>query len=408
MIILCKESLAKKIFATYRNVAALSLGTNKKGFSENGLEITYDKINFLPDADTLNGFIDGSINFKKYLKKDIKALYNPNTDKQNLVLSAVQMASIVSDTKNANIIVFVTDDIDDTDPDAAIKLRKLKFMKKYIAGIMGEFGLRIVDSPKEIKAIFGFDKKTNKKIEKVLDTDASSMTKKQRKKRKELRKDVEGRVMKTLSKAKKDSGLRISRKGYILKKRLMTFYSIEIRQHSLSNIDYSRIGGNQLRNIAKSLAAVYTNDNLKEIDSMADTKKEANKLAKTLAKKNKRAYKAYQELRDIVNLIGSDDKVWKMFKVKYGYKNGKSANGKPKMDVKDFVDFYTKRKHAPMMAIIFAHTAFKSFDVGPGDKEYEKYMRGIIRNVMGDEAAEVFIKASKDYAKSLAAKPATK
>lgn len=365
MVFIVNEKSAIKIFAKYRNVAAFTLGKSK-GISENGLEVSYAKLNFLPDEDDINGIINGDINPKKVIRKAVKALWTPNADNQNICVSMAQLINIVAPDKSnrpkkggPNILVFVTDDAED---DKNIK-KKNKFMVRYLSALFHEFGIEPVTDEDVVKKLF--KKKKKKVVEKV----AKYM--------------------------QKHKEVRISNEGHMLKKTLFTFFSIELHQSGLSRVDLDEVNKNTMRVLVKNLKNVYTNDNLQVICNMGMKSKEEGKMCKKLAKKNKKAVAAYKSLAEI---LASMDV--KMPKVKHGYEKKKKKNGKPKMNVKKFEKFFMKRKNLPLLAMVFAHTACMTLGAEIGSSEYNKYMNKITGTVGIEGFPKAFTAAAKAYGKA--------
>lgn len=413
MVFILNESKAKRIFETYKNVAAFTLGKHSK-FQENGLEISYEKLNFLPDADTVNGVVSGDISGKKIVKEAVKALHSPKPENQSICLSMVQLIGILdnkSKKADPNILVFILDDPDDSD---ATKIRN-KFLTKYLTGLFGEFGIRVLsgkDAKKPLK-MFKVDLKVPKKLLKQAELDETRNKDRKKKKKaikkikklqKAARQQVVSDVVHFIAKSAKSKkgGMRLSNAGYALKKRLQTFYSIELRQTGLSHISIDDLGRRDIEVLVKSLVNAYTNDNMKNVGSFTKGDKEANKVCKQLAKKNKAAVEAYESLSDVLGAMNPDID---LPKAKHGYqkKHKKNPNkGKPKMKVKKFVEFYTKRRNRPILAMIYAHTTALALGCEIGSSNYNKFMKPMVESVTDATTAKSFIDAAKAYAKAAA------
>lgn len=373
MVFMLNESKARKIFEIYENVAAFTLGSSK-GFSENGLEISYAKLSFLPDEDVINGIIAGDIKAKKVIKKAVKALYNPMDDDQGICVSMAQMINMIAPEKGSNtnrkggpnIIVFVTDDEVDAEG-----RKRVKFLCRYLTALFMQFGIEPVTDGKVVKKLFkakNTKKKTRKKV-----------------------------VKKVINFIDANKSVRLNKDGYVLKKMLFAFFALELHQSGLGRVDLHDVSRKSQENLVKSLVRVYTNDNLQTVCTLGVKKKTEKKLCKKLRSKNRAAVAAYVDMVEIMKSI--DDKI-KLPKVKNGYK-GK----KPKMNVKKFTKFFNKRKNLPILAMIYAHTACVSLGVEIGSGEYGKYMSNVTQYV-ADGYGKTYSSAAKAWAK--AAAPADK
>jgi hypothetical protein len=372
MVFVLKEKAARKVFDKYENVAAFTLGKSK-GINDEELEITYSKLPFTPDEDTLNGIVDGTVKAKKVIKDAVKALHKPSTDSEtyNVCITMAQLVNILypegkkNQTKKAkkrgpNIIVFVLDDNDENDKATKVKA---KFLTKYVAALFAEFGIEVITDTKVVKKVF-----TGKK------------------------KKVVQRVSTFVANNKR---VRINDKGHQLKKTLITFYAIELRQSALKGIEADDLSRNSIKTLLKTLIDTYTNDNMRV--TAGTSKKEMKRTCKQLKKKNKAAVEAYEEFTEIMAVVNPD---LKLPKVKNGYK-GK----KPKMNVNKFVNWFTKKgKKSGRIAVllmIYAHTAAVLVGAEPGTSEYTKTMTNVVKSIGLDaDFSKAFINAAKGQAKA--------
>jgi hypothetical protein len=260
--------------------------------------------------------------------------------------------------RGPNIIVFV---LDDDDSDKAAKT-KAKFLVKYVAALFAEFGIEVITDTKVVKKVFVGKKK--KVVQRVAAFVANNKQ------------------------------VRISDKGHQLKKTLITFYAIELRQSALKGIEADDLSRNSIKTLLKTLVDTYTNDNMRVTAGLS--KKEMKKTCKQLKKKNKAAVAAYDEFVDIMAVVNPE---LKLPKVKNGYKKG----DKPKMNVNKFVGFFTKKgKRSGRIAIllmIYAHTAAVLVGAEPGTSEYTKTMTNVVKSIgMDSDFSKAFISAAKGQA----------
>ena len=98
MVFICRESQAAKTVFRYRDIAAFSLSKKvKKGFTENGLEISYDRNTFTPDEDVINAVLDGSMKAKKVIKNAIQELRNPSkAENPKDIIAATMVMNIIT------------------------------------------------------------------------------------------------------------------------------------------------------------------------------------------------------------------------------------------------------------------------------------------------------------------------
>lgn len=378
MIFMTTEDKAAKIFKKYDNVAAFTLGKSK-GITINDMEIGYETLKFLPDEDTINAVIAGDMKAKKVIKKAIKALHNPSeSDEAKAIALGMTMTVNIIDPEKAhvkkkkkgsylspNIIVLVIDEKSDM---TAQEIARIKFLKKYLIALFNEFGVRIIEG-----------KSANKVIKKLF-----CGKKKKDKKRSKIREKVA--IFKQENKA-----VRVSDEGHLLKRFLMNYYAVELRQTSLNALDINEMPAKKIASLVGTLKDVYTNDSIAICD-LWEKKKDQEHVAKTLKKKNIKCVKAYNTLRDALKEAG----IAKLPKVKNGYVKGKD---KYKMDAKKFVKFFLKNKNRNLLALVYIHTTYILMGVEMGDTEYTKR----IKKAFGPELAD----ALKSYAKKESA-PAAK
>jgi len=349
MVFILNEQKATKIFENYRNVAAFTLSKGLKGATIGDLEVSYEKLNFLPDEDTINAIKSGDMKLKKVIKKALKALYSPSMDNAAIGLGMTQLVTILSNNRKAKrgpaVLVFVTDEEDTA---------RNKIMTKYITALLNAFGLNPITKGKVVNKLF---KKRKKAKEKVIE----------------------------FSK-KKDSGCNLSRKGVELKRINYVFYELEMRQSAMTNMDLRDMDSSAAEACTKSLLKVYTAENLKEVDK---------KIAKRLAKKDKTAVKAYQSLNEILVSMNAD---LKMPKVKFGQKKKKGKAVGPKVNTKKFKKFFTKKRNRGMLLLIYAHTLAVMLGLEIGSKDYNSYMKGVC-NSFKEGFGKEFTAAATAYAK---------
>lgn len=397
MVFITNEKKARRIFGTYANVAAFTLGETR-GISENGLEISYEKLSFLPDDDVINAVLAGDIKPGKVIKKAVSALYAPEKDDQGICIPMAQMINIIAPEKRnnlnrkggPNIIVFVLDD--DLEGQAA---KRAKFLVRYLTALFEAFGIEPVTDGGTIKDIFDIpDKKVIAKMK--------AKKVKKNKREKLLPKFRKHMVIRKLIKfIEKHDGTQLNKHGHILRNILYTFFKLELYQSGMNHIDMSKVGKANRENMAKCLADVYTNDNLKSICALGIKDGLSKKYCKKLKKKNKRAVESYNIMAEIMQSI---DPKLELPKVKSGYKKNKkkSKEGKRKMKVKKFVEFYSKKKNLPITAMIFAHTTCRNFGVEVGSTEYNKHMSKVTQYV-GDGYGKLYSSAAKAWAKEATA-----
>lgn len=366
MVFMLHENQAARVFDRYKDVAAFSLG-KKKGYSENGLEINYGQLEgLLPDTDIINGVVSGDIPAKTPIKQAVKALRQPHKEDNELLCIAMTMIINMVDpekvarkknkkqTMTPAVVVFVYDDecVADANGEA-----RIKFLRKYLSALFGEFGLEVFTSTKLVKKLF-----------------------------KGKRKDV----LKKVAHYKSHKGASVSSKGAALKKLLLHYYAIELHQTVLSKVNIEDMSGRDVVNLVHDLIYAYTNDNLR-VSAAFDKKKDRKKICKLMRAKNKAAVDAYNDLRNILQLMKLPE-VKKMPKAKSGYKGKKKD--KYKMDVEKFEKFFTKNRNRTILALVYAHTAAMITHLSSAS--YGKRITKTLRDT-GIDAKE-FLAAAKTYA----------
>ena len=389
MVFICRESQAAKTVFRYRNIAAFSLSKKvKKGFTENGLEISYDRNTFTPDEDTINAVLKGDMKAKKVIKGAIKELRNPSKaeNPKDIIAATMVMNIITANGKRPNIVVFVLDDNPETPEEKA----REKFLIKYVKAICEEFGVvPVTKMDKKIKKIFkGKKKNIAKNIEKWLRSGKSGKYGPSR------------------------TTVRYCRK-------LITYFAVEMHQIGLSAKDPEEIGSKECRDLARTLANIFTNDNLKKICETSK-KKEADKLCKKLAKKNKVAYQTYETTRKVLDAI-SDGK-YDLPKAKFGYPNAKKDKkkakklkgkakkkfikkmkktnyNKPNLNADKFVKKLAKGKMANILQLVYMNIAYVQLSgEAMGSAEWAKGIQKNLVNSFGKEFANAFIDVAKKAA----------
>lgn len=378
MLFILKEKHAKHIFESYRNVAAFTMN-NTKGYTDGAdLTVSYGKLSLIPDDDTINGVINGDIKAKSVIKAAMKQLRNPGTKSQDICLNMTTMLGIMYPNKipnnGPNVLVFVFDDNEADDP--KLKARQ-KFLTKYLTELFGVFGIEPITDPKIVSETFKC---------------------KNPEKKKSRRKVIE-RVCK-LAKKKK---YRLSKNGYAIRQMMAEFYSLELRQQSLTSVpDLTELGKKSVEILAKALKRVYTNDNLEGIENIGFADEYETHMMKLLRKKNRKTCKYYHSFASMMAEAMPD---MKLPKVKSGYtkKGKKSGNDKPLMNVKKFMKFYSKKKNLPIMAMLYAHSICCLLDVEIGSKEYNKTLSKVAERAGIADIGKAYIAAAK---KQVEAKPA--
>ena len=97
LVIIANENTVRdKVFAKYKNVAAFSLAKGLTGSTVDDRNIEYEKLNFLPDDDTINAIKAGEMSLKKVIKRAIKAIEQPSMDDAIIGLGVTQLITLVS------------------------------------------------------------------------------------------------------------------------------------------------------------------------------------------------------------------------------------------------------------------------------------------------------------------------
>lgn len=378
MIIVTTNHNARNIFEKYdTNIAAFTTGKSK-GINDADIQIDFAKLHILPDEDVVNAVLNGDMKAKKVIKKAKKALTNPTMDQKDLCIEMAQIVNIVSsdrkmskkEIKNIrkhgpNVIVIVLDDPGD-DP---IAKKRNKFYTEYLVELFSCFGISVITQNKILKKLFN----------------------------KGGRKKVVRRVAEFI---RENDAVRVNAKGMRLKKLLMGFFAVELRQAAIFNmgsmtngIDISKHDRDVL---LKTLLDVYTNNNFKVAADLK--KKKMKKILKALKEKNKVACKAYNTFSELLNTAMGVD--MDMPEVKNGYKE-KKGESVPKMKVEKFIKYFTKKKYTnfDIMMLLYAHTSLALCDVVIGSKEYNKVMSTAIGYVGFEESfSKAFIAAAKKMA----------
>lgn len=355
MVVIAKEDLVRNvIFAKYRTVAAFNLGKGTgSATNSNGKEIEYEKLNFLPDEDTINAIKAGDMTLKSVIKRAIKALYNPKAKNTTIGLGVAQLITLITSDRKAKrgipVIAFITDEEDPV---------RNKILVKFITAILGEFGIKVLSDKSKIKRIFEKRKKARRKVAAYC--------------------------------SKEKNGCTLSQEGVALKKRLYLFYEMELRQSAMANMDLVDLGKSDAEACIKTMLSMYTGENLKNIKK---------KLGKKLAKKDEIAADAYNSLRDIMRIINPN---LKLPKVEYGQK--KKGKGKKKravgakMNTKKFKKFFTKRSNRPLIIIIYGHSLALLVGIKIGSKEYNDHMKTVC-SVFKSDFAKQYASAVSAYVK---------
>lgn len=351
LVIIANENTVRdKVFTKYKNVAAFSLAKGLTGSTIDDRQIEYEKLNFLPDDDTINAIKDGSMSLKKVIKKACKAIMSPSMDNAIIGLGVTQLITLITSNRKSRkgdiVVAFITDE---DDP------KRNKILVKYVTAILDLFGIKPLTSTKTIKKIFEKRKKAKERVAKY----------------------VNG----------KKSGCGLDRDGNALKKANMIFYEMELRQAAMDGLDLRDLDKNAVKTCVDTLVAVYTANNLRFVKT---------KIAKRLAKKDKTAVKAYNSLYDILRIIDPDVK---LPKVKYGQKKKKGKAKGPKMNVKKFKKFFAKKANRRMLIPIYGHTLAVLLGLEIGTKEYNSHMKSVC-SVFGGDFGKQFTAAATEYAKS--------
>lgn len=344
MIVITNEEKALKIASKYRHTVAFSLAKGAKGIKDESgkIVLNYTALGFLPTEDEINAVKAGDISLKKLIKQATKAIKKPTMDNASVSLSVAQLITMITSNRKAPVImVLIPDETDEA---------RNKILIKYVLAVLKIFGLTPAKN-KALKKAKLFKGKRRKVVTKVIKFNNSA------------------------------DGQRMSKKGADLKKMLLTFYELELRQSSMSQLKVATLDGDETRLAVKNLLRTFTATNLQDI-----AKK---KTCKELAHKDKVATKAYKELRDILKTMDI-----KLPKAEYGQKKkGKKAVG-AKMDTKKFIKFFAKKKRRTLLILIYGHILARILELDT--KEYNSHMKSVVAN-FDPEFAKAFIEAVKAY-----------
>lgn len=378
MIIITTQAKSHMIFEKYNtNIAAFTTGKSK-GIKDADIEISFAKLHILPDEDDVNAVINGDLKDKKVIKAAVKSLMRPSMENKDLCIAMAQIVNMVSmdrkmtkkEVKNIkrhgpNVIVIVLEDAND---DPIIKAKN-KFYKKYLEAVFGVFGIEPVSDEKVLKKLF--KKGKSKKV-----------------------------VNRVANFIRANDKVRVNGKGAKHKKMLFGFYAVELQQAAMYNLatnDQFNPSRQDKETLVKTILDVYTNDNFRVLADMKDGKK-LKKTIKALKEKNKVAVDAYNEFVEVLNTAMGTD--MGMPKVKNGYEKKKGKKG-PKMNVKKFVKFFTRKKctNFDILELLYAHTSLALCDVAVGAKEYNKVMSTVINYAGFDENfSKAYVAAAKKLA----------
>ncbi|MCM1294998.1 MAG: hypothetical protein NC311_05605 [Muribaculaceae bacterium] len=351
LVIIANENTVRdKVFAKYKNVAAFTLSKGLTGATVDDRQIDYEKLTFLPDDDTINAIKAGEKKLKKVIREAVDAVVHPSMDNAIIGLGVTQLISLITANRKSRkgevVVAFITDD---EDP------KRNKILVQYITAILNVFGIEPLTKGKVIKDLF---KKKSKAKERVI-----------------------------AYVNKKKNHCTLSTSGAALKKSNMIFYEMELRQSAMSGLDLRDLDKDVVKTCVKTLVTVYTADNLRYVKK---------KTAKRLAKKDKKAVGAYKSLYEILQLVNPDIK---MPKVKYGQEKNKKGEAKgPKMNVKKFTKFFSKKGNRRMLIPIYGHTLAVLLDLEIGSKDYNAHMKSVCSVFDGDFGKQ-FIAAANTYAK---------
>lgn len=354
MFIICNEAKALKIFEKYKQVAAFTMSKSPRTVTVCEQEVTFKKLPFMLSEDDINAVKNGDIKLKKVIKRAVKALYDPKPENGIIGLNVTQVIGIITANRNSKrgpaIIVFITDDQDE---------ERNKILTKYVKALFAEFGLEPL-SNKTCKKIFKGGKKKVK----------SKVIKQSRRK-----------------------GCALSANGTTLKELNYTYYELELQQNAMSNEGYENFGKERQKLAVKYLTNVFTATNLKKL---------SDKGGKRMSKKDKFAVKAYNELADI--LEGMPEPI-KLPKVKYGQKHkGKGKERRatgPKMNVKKFKKYFTKKTARPMVIFVYGHIVARLLGLEVATDDYNSWMKTVAKAIISPEFTKNFIKAAGTWAKSI-------
>ena len=365
MVIIGKESMLTPVFDTIgatNTVAAYRTSKAKSGtFSDGKLKIEYVPCAIMPDEDSITSVKSGEIKMKRLIKEAVKMVCKPSNDAEDSsmaigVITIINMILHGQRSKKKPITVcFVLDEEDD---------ERNKIITKYLCAVFGLFGIEPITKGKVVKKIFKAKKRKGKKACKTV--------------LKNIRKYVND---------KKNHQI-LSSKGVALKKQIQVFYELELRESIMSNMKLNDLNAESAATHIKSLLRVFTATNLKYVSSK--------KIAKKLAKKDRKAVKAYNQLRKILKTM--DVKGMKLPKAAYGQKKKKGKAVGEKMNSKKFANFFMKKKNRALLMMVYGHILTTTLGAELGSKEYLDHMKSV-NAIYEDGFAQQFAQAVKAYVK---------
>ena len=356
MIFILQEKHAAKLFKKYKNCCAFTVG-KAKSFTENELTINYQKLGITPDEDTINAVVNGDMKAKKVIARDVKALLNPSAENADVGIAMVTLMTMLTNKFKAKkgpiCAVFVLDNAEDE-----ITKKRNKFITRWLTAMVQTFGIEPITDKKVVKKLI--DCKKSKIVARFIEYRADHKQ------------------------------VRVSHDGNTLMNLLLQFYNIELRQTSMSELSVTDLNKETRAKYAENLVKIYTAENIKQIDKADMSNKYKDKYAKKLSKKDKATVEAYKSFATVLKTMDANGEL-KLPKVKYG------ASKKPRMKVKKFMKFYTKKENANLLGMLYAHTCCVLMGVEIGSSEYSKYMNSAVAN--GD-AVKAYTAAAKVWAKS--------
>jgi len=379
MVFVLNEKQARHIFCRYKNVAAFAFG-DQKGIFEDTLEISYAKLDFMPDNDTINAVISGDLKKAKLFRSAVNALHQPaNKSNQRICVGMTQLVNMIDpDSKEKatkpNIIVFVKEP-----EDAKNSSEKNIILTKWVSKLFGEFGIKVLD---------GDSKKTKKVLKKLFKGKALSEYNSE----KSVRKAKWKRYKKVATYLSEHKKYRISKEGSRLKKILITYFAIELSQMAIGNIGLENLSNKDRNAVITELINAYTNENLRVICTLNLKNKKEKKLCKNLVKKNGRVAEAYVVLSGMLRAV---DPSIELPEIKHGTKK-KKGKKVPKMNTKKFIKFYRKGKNIYYLGMIYAHTAATTLGADVGSRDYNHYMAAVTSLISKDFASK-FTSVAKQW-----------
>lgn len=367
MIMFLNESQAKKVFSRTKDVMAFSVG-KKKGFSEDGIEISYQKPSFMMSNDLIDGILKGDLSKKtvsKEARKVVARLRDLDDDDVGAIEAGINIYTMIHmmHQRPDVVIVFVAVEGDD---DQTKKMNKL--LEQYVCELFNELGVQVVTrnmfKEKAIRKLFD-----SKKYKKVRNAIVAFVT-------------------------EKHSEFGVGKKAIKLFDRLRLFYSIEVNNTAFNNIDVDDIPKRTRKSTAEALIRTLTGDIVNDAGKLGIKKaKKLKKVAKRLSKLCKEHTEAYGELRDILKSM--DDCAIKLPKAEYGAKKDRlRMKGK---EIEKFVNFYCKRDNAIMLRAVYAHLTCVRMGADIGSSEYTKYMSAALSSAPNGYSKK-FTTAAKAYA----------